>query len=195
MLVRREGRVINISSIIASTGFNGLSVYGATKAGLLGFTKIALARARQDRHHREHRLTRLHGDRYDQRDRRRQARDDPPQKPIRKACDCRRRSVHSRFSVKRCSENDQWNRDHSEIAGLSLRLRKSVGPQHNARTDGATIQIAVHIGQGIDEGIRPPRSALKHEAVRTDQHTLSDHRMTKDRAPGLRKVSVPITLS
>ena len=39
MLVRREGRVINISSIIASTGFNGLSVYGATKAGLLGFTK------------------------------------------------------------------------------------------------------------------------------------------------------------
>jgi len=43
MLVRREGRVINISSIIASTGFNGLSVYAATKAGLLGFTR-SLAR-------------------------------------------------------------------------------------------------------------------------------------------------------
>lgn len=39
MLVRREGRIINISSIIASTGFHGLSVYGASKAGLVGFTK------------------------------------------------------------------------------------------------------------------------------------------------------------
>ena len=39
MLARREGRIINISSIIASTGFHGLSVYGSTKAGLEGFTK------------------------------------------------------------------------------------------------------------------------------------------------------------
>jgi 3-oxoacyl-[acyl-carrier protein] reductase len=39
MLVRGSGRVINVSSIIASTGFSGLSVYGATKAGLVGFTK------------------------------------------------------------------------------------------------------------------------------------------------------------
>ena len=39
MLTNREGRIVNISSIIASTGFNGLSVYGATKAGLDGFTK------------------------------------------------------------------------------------------------------------------------------------------------------------
>lgn len=43
MLVNRRGRVINIASIIASTGFNGLSVYGATKASLLGFTR-SLAR-------------------------------------------------------------------------------------------------------------------------------------------------------
>ncbi len=43
MLVQRSGRVINIASIIASTGFNGLSVYGATKAALLGFTR-SLAR-------------------------------------------------------------------------------------------------------------------------------------------------------
>lgn len=43
MLLQRTGRVINIASIIASTGFNGLSVYGATKAALLGFTK-SLAR-------------------------------------------------------------------------------------------------------------------------------------------------------
>lgn len=38
MLVNRCGRVINIASIIASTGFNGLSVYGASKAALIGFT-------------------------------------------------------------------------------------------------------------------------------------------------------------
>ena len=43
MLVRREGRIVNVSSIIASTGFNGLSVYGASKAGLNGFTR-SLAR-------------------------------------------------------------------------------------------------------------------------------------------------------
>lgn len=39
MLTRMEGRVINVSSIIASTGFNGLSVYAASKAGLEGFTR------------------------------------------------------------------------------------------------------------------------------------------------------------
>jgi 3-oxoacyl-[acyl-carrier protein] reductase len=39
MLVQKCGRIINVSSIIASTGFNGLSVYGATKAGLEGFTR------------------------------------------------------------------------------------------------------------------------------------------------------------
>ncbi|MCG8422630.1 MAG: SDR family oxidoreductase [Proteobacteria bacterium] len=43
MLLKREGRIINISSIIATTGFNGLSVYAATKAALQGFTK-SLAR-------------------------------------------------------------------------------------------------------------------------------------------------------
>ena len=39
MLINRKGRVINISSIIANTGFSGLSVYGATKSALIGFTK------------------------------------------------------------------------------------------------------------------------------------------------------------
>jgi 3-oxoacyl-[acyl-carrier protein] reductase len=43
MLSRKEGRIINVSSIIATTGFNGLSVYGASKAGLSGFTR-SLAR-------------------------------------------------------------------------------------------------------------------------------------------------------
>lgn len=39
MLPRSEGRIINISSIIASTGFSGLAVYAASKAGLEGFTR------------------------------------------------------------------------------------------------------------------------------------------------------------
>ena len=45
MLLNRHkaGRIVNISSIIANTGFNGLSVYAASKAGLVGFTR-SLAR-------------------------------------------------------------------------------------------------------------------------------------------------------
>ncbi|MEP1385370.1 MAG: SDR family oxidoreductase [Paraglaciecola sp.] len=43
MMLNRKGRIINISSIIAKTGFNGLSVYGASKAALEGFSK-SLAR-------------------------------------------------------------------------------------------------------------------------------------------------------
>ena len=39
MMLNRTGRIINISSIIASTGFNGLSVYAASKAALEGFTR------------------------------------------------------------------------------------------------------------------------------------------------------------
>jgi 3-oxoacyl-[acyl-carrier protein] reductase len=43
MLAQRRGRVVNVSSIVARTGFRGLSVYAATKAGLEGFTR-SLAR-------------------------------------------------------------------------------------------------------------------------------------------------------
>lgn len=39
MLINQRGRIVNISSIIGSTGFKGLAVYGATKAALNGFTK------------------------------------------------------------------------------------------------------------------------------------------------------------
>jgi 3-oxoacyl-[acyl-carrier protein] reductase len=37
------GRIVNLASIIAFTGYSGLSVYGATKASLIGFTR-SLAR-------------------------------------------------------------------------------------------------------------------------------------------------------
>ena len=43
MLSGGGGRIVNMSSIIGSTGYNGLSVYGATKASMIGFTK-SLAR-------------------------------------------------------------------------------------------------------------------------------------------------------
>src|SRR5215471_4560987 len=43
MMSDGEGRIVNISSIIASTGYNDLSVYGATKAAAAGFTR-SLAR-------------------------------------------------------------------------------------------------------------------------------------------------------
>ena len=43
MLIQREGRIVLVASIVASTGFNGLSVYAATKAALVGFAR-SLAR-------------------------------------------------------------------------------------------------------------------------------------------------------
>jgi len=43
MIADGGGRVVNVASIIASTGYSGLSVYGATKASMIGFTR-SLAR-------------------------------------------------------------------------------------------------------------------------------------------------------
>ncbi len=43
MFSEGQGRIVNMSSIIASTGYSALSVYAATKASLSGFTK-SLAR-------------------------------------------------------------------------------------------------------------------------------------------------------
>jgi 3-oxoacyl-[acyl-carrier protein] reductase len=43
MMADHAGRIINISSIIGSTGYNGLAVYAASKAAAVGFTR-SLAR-------------------------------------------------------------------------------------------------------------------------------------------------------
>jgi 3-oxoacyl-[acyl-carrier protein] reductase len=43
MMSERQGRIVNISSIVAATGYTGLSVYSATKSSLVGFTR-SLAR-------------------------------------------------------------------------------------------------------------------------------------------------------
>jgi len=39
MMAQGSGRIVNMSSIVASTGFRALSVYAATKASLIGFTR------------------------------------------------------------------------------------------------------------------------------------------------------------
>jgi 3-oxoacyl-[acyl-carrier protein] reductase len=39
MLAAKSGRVINIASISADRGFNGLAAYGATKSSLVGLTR------------------------------------------------------------------------------------------------------------------------------------------------------------
>jgi 3-oxoacyl-[acyl-carrier protein] reductase len=43
MMSERAGRIVNMSSIVAATGYQSLSVYSATKAALIGFTR-SLAR-------------------------------------------------------------------------------------------------------------------------------------------------------
>lgn len=43
MMAEGGGRIVNLASIIASTGYSGLSVYGATKASIIGFSR-SLAR-------------------------------------------------------------------------------------------------------------------------------------------------------
>jgi 3-oxoacyl-[acyl-carrier protein] reductase len=43
MMADGGGRIVNMASITAFTGFSGLSVYGATKASIVGFTR-SLAR-------------------------------------------------------------------------------------------------------------------------------------------------------
>jgi len=53
MMTERTGRIVNISSIVASTGYTGLSVYSATKASLVGFTRSLARELGRARHHRE----------------------------------------------------------------------------------------------------------------------------------------------
>ncbi|HEV8439250.1 MAG TPA: SDR family oxidoreductase [Methylomirabilota bacterium] len=43
MMADGSGRIVNVASIIGFTGYSGLSVYGATKAAMIGFTR-SLAR-------------------------------------------------------------------------------------------------------------------------------------------------------
>ena len=39
MMSEGSGRIVNVASIIGFTGYSGLSVYAATKASMIGFTR------------------------------------------------------------------------------------------------------------------------------------------------------------
>ena len=43
MMSEHQGRIVNIASVVAATGYHGLAAYSATKASLIGFTR-SLAR-------------------------------------------------------------------------------------------------------------------------------------------------------
>lgn len=43
MMAQGDGRIVNVASIVAFTGYSGLAVYSATKASMIGFTR-SLAR-------------------------------------------------------------------------------------------------------------------------------------------------------
>jgi 3-oxoacyl-[acyl-carrier protein] reductase len=43
MMTGHGGRIVSVSSVVSATGYTGLSVYSATKASLVGFTR-SLAR-------------------------------------------------------------------------------------------------------------------------------------------------------
>ncbi len=43
MMAKQGGRIVNIASVVAFTGYSGLSAYSATKAALVGFSR-SLAR-------------------------------------------------------------------------------------------------------------------------------------------------------
>ena len=44
------GRIVNVASIVGFTGYSGLSVYSATKASLLGFTRSLAREVGPSRH-------------------------------------------------------------------------------------------------------------------------------------------------
>ena len=74
MMAEGGGRIVNMSSIVAATGFNGLSVY-ARHQGVAGrLHALAGARGRPARHHRQRDRAGLHRHRNDRRSRRRRPR-------------------------------------------------------------------------------------------------------------------------
>ena len=49
MMSEGGGRIVNVASIIGFTGYSGLSVYAATKASLIGFTRSLAREVGRDR--------------------------------------------------------------------------------------------------------------------------------------------------
>ena len=81
MLTRRQGAIVNISSIVGLSGYRGLGVYSATKAGLDGLTRSLARFLRVQGHHGQQRGARLHVDGHEPRSGRGAAGPDPPPHP------------------------------------------------------------------------------------------------------------------
>ncbi len=64
-LKQRSGRIINIASVIGLIGNAGQCNYGASKAGVIGFTKSAARELACRGHHRQRHRPGLHRDRHD----------------------------------------------------------------------------------------------------------------------------------
>jgi NAD(P)-dependent dehydrogenase (short-subunit alcohol dehydrogenase family) len=65
MMKKRYGSIVNISSIVGVHGNWGQTNYAASKAGIIGFTKSARARAGLAQHPRERRRAGVRQDRVD----------------------------------------------------------------------------------------------------------------------------------
>jgi 3-oxoacyl-[acyl-carrier protein] reductase len=65
MMKAKTGRIINITSVVASSGNPGQMNYAAAKAGVEGMTRAG-ARNRQPQHHRQQRGAGLYRYRHDQ---------------------------------------------------------------------------------------------------------------------------------
>ena len=125
MLQRGEGRIVNVSSIIARTGFNGLSVYAASKAGLEGLSR-SLARAGAGRDHGQLRGAGLHGNGNDAGAARRAVGGHrAPQSPgpgTRRRCGCRRQfSARSRRRPHHRHRHHRRRRQQRVSGGVVLR--------------------------------------------------------------------------
>ena len=94
MMADGGGRIVNIASIIGSTGYNGLSVYGATKAAVNGFTRSLAREVGRAGHHRQRGRARLHRDRADQEPRRRAERRIASRSALRRLAEVGRRREH-----------------------------------------------------------------------------------------------------
>ena len=77
MMRRRHGRIVNIGSVVGSTGNPGQGNYAAAKAGLIGLLEGAGRGGRKPQHHRQRRVAGLHRVPDDRRLEREAARGDP----------------------------------------------------------------------------------------------------------------------
>ena len=77
MMKARWGRIVNITSVVGATGNPGQANYAASKAGVIGMSKIAGARGGEPGHHRQLRGAGVHRHRDDRQAERRAEGADP----------------------------------------------------------------------------------------------------------------------